>query len=426
LPGKTPQEQDVAFFGEMQRRGLLVATSKVATDEEAQRAWTQLADLNMRTLRWGIPLPRWTEDSFDGSEHKSINDWISVFPRMPKDNKWYELVDAYLADPTDERFLTMTRSVATLTTDNGAAAKGDTAIADTSFSNFFKGKSDAALLASHMFRLAATGKKGWADLGAPPFPQQMSYGIVHGLPHNPMRTIGNTFQEDHCFDKPNGGCEMAQTRALPPMAAVEIDTQAGFPNQVQPLTHPWWSLGFLFDPTLSYKNDRLPGPSGFINFGEVQYWTDKFNSVNFPHKQIHEPFIFTVNFVKRVTHLDRNKKPGDKTAAVLHGGIFPGSTYIKLGFSFTKLPENNRLLINLMRTVFFKMRREIDAGAAATARMANYGDHDLEGGLRLWKGYLDGFAKGTSPEAAEAANTAALAADLLTRLATVPRVTPSY
>jgi hypothetical protein len=182
------------------------------------------------------------------------------------------------------------------------------------------------------------------------------------------------------------------------MGAVEL-MPAEFPGQVQRFTHNWWIMAMLFDPVLSYREgDVRAGPRGMICWCEVQYWTDKFNSVNFPQKQVHQPFLFTVNFAKRVALLDQNRRAGDRPA-ILDPQMFPGGSdqFIQLGFNFTRLPENNRILLNLMGTVLYQMR-------AAGGTPPSTGS----GGAAQWKGKLERFAASTTAAAEDKAQASAL------------------
>lgn len=423
LPGATPAEQERSFWSELQARGILVATSTIATAADAERAWQQLAALDLRTLRLGIPLPRWTEDRFDGDEHRSINDWMPAFPRRPVDGRWYQMVDAYLADPTDARLVDLMAALGTLTTDDGAIGKGDTASGDTSFSRLWNGKSSSVLLASHFFRMALLGRPGWNQLGTPPFATAKPPArAVHGMAVNPMREIGNSFQEDHCFAAANGPCEMAQIRALPPMALVELQPDRGFPQQVQFMTHPWWTLGMLFDPALTSNQDKFANPRGFIDYAEMQYWSEKFGSLNFPHAQIHRPFLFGVNFVKRAGVVDAARKAGE-APGVLDAYTLPGGSnqYVSLGFGFQAsgplADEGRRLVLNLMRMTFLRMRAALDGGAPVTADGSTGAyAYSVAGLVKKWRAALAGVVGRAGADAALVTDTIALADDLVVRL----------
>ena len=59
-----------------------------------------------------------------------------------------------MADPSDDAFVKLYRSMEGLTTDKGASSKGDTLAGKSSFSTLWIGKLNAGLLASHIFRRA--------------------------------------------------------------------------------------------------------------------------------------------------------------------------------------------------------------------------------------------------------------------------------
>lgn len=437
LPGRTSVEQDLTFLKELQSRGILVATGPIRTADDAERSWQQLATLDLRRVPIAIPLSRWTEDRFNGEAHRTFDEWISVFPRRPRDGRWYAAVDEYLADPSDQRFVALYRSMETLTTDDGATAKGNTASGDSSFSNLWIGKSHAVLLASHIFRrVLGAGDRAWIGLSEPPWARQVSYGVIHGLTFNPMQSIGQPFQEDHCYG--STGCQAAQTAALPEGAKLELGIGAmatvsrnNFPAHAQMLTHPWWTMALLYDPTLTYNfegHDRrgesgggIRGPRGLMSFDEMQYWAEKFGTKNFPQAQIHKPFLFGVNYIKRCAHFDRTRKAGEPTG-VLDRNVFPGADniYIMLGFDFRayegspNIRENHRFVLNLMRTVLFQMRKRLEMGE----RVAEGG---LGGAVGKWVKSIErlvarsGSGGPSDEDRALARDTLALAADVLAR-----------
>lgn len=359
LPGNTPAEQDLAFFEELKRRKFLVATGRVMNVDDAERAWRQLAEVDIRTLPNGIPLPRWTEDHFDGEEHRSINDWISAVPRIPKDGAWYALVDRYLDDPSETRIVELSRKLEHMTTDDGTLQKKhmDSVV---NGDQVYVGKSASVLLASHFFRMALLGRKGWNELESPPFARKTSYGVVHGLTFNPMRTIGSSYQEDPCFGDPL--CLEGQRSSMPDIAKVELDPNQPFQPQMNKLTHPWWTLAMLFDPLLTAstdpneRTDKNVAQHGFLSHEDIKYWTDFFDAANFPQQQIHRPFFAAAQSIKRIEHIDLLKGPGHiLDDYFMVGG---GSMFISGGFRFDSIDthEHRHMVINLMRMFMFKMK----------------------------------------------------------------------
>lgn len=214
-----------------------------------------MANLNTRKLRMGIALPRWTEDRFNGESHKTINDWIPAVPRVPIDAQWHTRLDAYLADPTDASLTALEHDMEKLTSDHGYKD------VRYNISGVFLAKAQGVLLASHMFRMAVLGRPGWYEMGLPPMARATKKLPVHGLPQNPFRTIGSSFQENFCYN--NYECVPGQYLSLPDIAKAEfaentgsllgqMDIKGDFWHQANhALTHSWWTLATLFDPAMT-------------------------------------------------------------------------------------------------------------------------------------------------------------------------------
>lgn len=402
LPGSTPKEQDSAFSQELVRRGLLVATGKVTTIEDADKAWNELATLNLRRLRIGIALPRWTQDGFNGDGHKSINDWISSVPRMAKGNEWYQQVDAYLADPTIEKMTALLSKVETLTDDGGFSKKpwvgGELAPVFTS-------KFHVTQVASHYFRMALLGKPGWFEQAESP----PELTITRGETYNPFNAIGFAYQENHCYNQAT--CSPGQYEALPASAKLEFDPIIGaraggtdgplkFVDVMQDeLTHPWWTLAALFDP--SFGAGR-----GIV----MHYWLENPSPTkgqNFPQRSFHRPFLMAVTMVKRAAALEkRNAAPG--VSGHLHGNIMSGFENT-IASTMGDSPENIRLTSNLMRMTLLRQQRSLKAGAA----VANPQEFLAGTGMGDWATGLDSAAKEGKFDAGLLTQTATLARDVL-------------
>ncbi len=402
LPGNTPKEQDSAFSQELIRQGLLVATGKVTTLEDAEKAWYELATLNLRRLRIGIAMPRWTEDGFNGIEHRSINDWIPSVPRMAKGSAWYQEVDAYLADPSIERMTAMLAKVETLTHDGGFSKKpwvgGELAPVLTS-------KFHVTQVASHYFRMALLGKPGWFEQAETP----PELTITRGETYNPFNAIGFAYQENHCYNQ--SPCSPGQYEALPESAKVEFDpiigTRAGgtagplkFVDVMQDeLTHPWWTLATLFDPSFG-------GGRSIV----MHYWLEHGSptkGVNFPQRSFHRPFLMAVTMVKRAAALEKRKAaPG--VSGHLHGNIMSGFENT-IGSTMGDSAENVRLTSNLMRMTLLRQQRDLLAGAP----VANPQEFLAGTGMGDWATRLDSTAKEGKFDPSQLTQTAALAREVL-------------
>jgi mono/diheme cytochrome c family protein len=275
LPGNTVVEQELSFFGELEQRGLLVARGKVDGPAAAQKAFDELAAIDLRKLPIGIALPRWTEDAFNGGEHSSFNDYLPAMPRAPRSGAREALLaldDAYLADPTEQNLRKLDEAVK-----QPGIMVAEPALAIQAVQLKYR----SVLLASHLFRTALVGKPSWYDL--PPVP----------LPHwnrlyNPFRKLGARGQETKCC--------FADTD-IPEIERLEVKGMDA--NRfMSSFSHSWFTLGQLFDQTYlqsEHSNDGTTSPPF--------YW----NLFRFPHDQIHQPFLNMHRVVMTVVYGNKVK-----------------------------------------------------------------------------------------------------------------------
>jgi len=307
LPGANADQQDDAFLQSMKQRGVTVFTGKVVTLPDAQRALAELQGIDLRELPIGIPLPRWTEDPFNGPEHTTNNDYMPPVPTMPNDPvSFYQKEDAYLSDPTDERLLELLRLQEEETNDGGYAApinagppdniceKSDKKTHIVDYLRSFKRSS--VLVAQHLFRLSLLQKK--TDLT----PQLPVPGKAF-LP-NPMLGLGGTNAEPSIC----GGGFSHETSLPTIMAIIPNDMKAQlsandregnvFLDLSKELAHPWMVLGELYDQALVTESPVT---------GRLQYWA----GLIFPHKTFHLPFMYAHRAALRVTYWERYQQKTD-------------------------------------------------------------------------------------------------------------------
>lgn len=378
LAGQTPLEQDQSFAAELRRLNLRMAVGKIMNIKEANEAWDEMANLNTRKLRTGISLPRWTEDRFNGDAHKTINDWIPAVPRVPNDAQWHTRVDAYLADPTDASLAALEHDMEKLTSDHGYKD------VRYNISGVFLAKSQAVLLASHMFRMAVLGRPGWDEMGLPPMARATKKFPVHGLPQNPFRTIGASFQENFCYN--DHACVPGQYLSLPSIAKVEfaentgallgeMDIKGDFWEQAnQALTHSWWTLAQLFDPAMTAGGGADAGDSsGVVGHATAFYWAGFNFTRNFPQIHMHGTFVFASQFIKRVTLMEKASNQG-APPPVLIASFNPASadnTDFFLTMGDEKAPaERARMVMNYTRATLMRMQAALQAGGMVTGDLA--------------------------------------------------------
>lgn len=118
LPGETAEDRDLSFLESMQGElALSWAKDTIDSSEKAKAAAEQLAAIDLRQMRVGLPFDRWSEDTF----HTGVGDyaeWIPGMgqkPRAGQEAAWYAVVDAYLTDPSDANLWAYYDAIDTLT-----------------------------------------------------------------------------------------------------------------------------------------------------------------------------------------------------------------------------------------------------------------------------------------------------------------------
>lgn len=285
-----PDEQDLAYANELASRNLRLVTGRVETVEDARALFDETASTNLREIPMAIPLPRWTEDTFNGEEHSTINDYLMGVGRVPNaPEDWYRLEDRYIDDPSDENFHEMlyrstaesndmgfARSVEDLARAmNGRCNKISRRGGLMTFTDELKRRS--LLIVQHYFRMAVLGRPGWLEEPGVP---RLGYARTYGEAVNPFYTLGAQFAEFGCG---NAG---PMFDAWPDEPAEEIppaDRLSGSATTIlQQLNHPWQTLGLLYDPSLLMQED-------FLDSGQnLHYW-----AINgFDQKKVHLPIMY--------------------------------------------------------------------------------------------------------------------------------------
>ena len=215
LAGDTPEAREMAFATELEKRQLLVFSKPITSLSEAKAAADELEAVSLRTLPVGVKFPRWSEDAFNGEEHRSFNDWMPGAGRVPKEAlKWYALHDAYLADPTIHNLSLIHHTLRESTELSRADSHGREVDANFSVAYNAQGwmedvlflKHQSVLLGAHFFRMALLGKPGWLERPALPFPELAAdYG--------PFFHQGLINAEAYCYS--NEDCDKEVTARLP-------------------------------------------------------------------------------------------------------------------------------------------------------------------------------------------------------------------
>ena len=103
LPGKTPEDRDLAFGLEIKEKFPTLFSGPIESLDQAKSAEAELLKVPANQLKIGFPLNRLSEDVAHGNEHSSIAQWLPEVPPQIAHSDldvWYALEDAYLAQPT--------------------------------------------------------------------------------------------------------------------------------------------------------------------------------------------------------------------------------------------------------------------------------------------------------------------------------------
>jgi len=252
LPGNSAQERDQAFGQELKDMGLRLMGAPINSVADAKKAWDELAALDLRALKVGIPVNHYTEDKFNNDgvnvpcpdkhacdDHGTIADWITDTAVSPGTLSGAQLAaeDAYLANPT---------------IDTVKAAMLSRPHDETSW---FKHKYGSVMAANYMFRLQAQGDTNLTKFtGANPtaYPVDTKTGMLF----NTIWMVGAN-QRDFIHNVgatlPTGGGKFSvPAETLPGLTRNDAN------EQLQRIIVPWFWLGFSFDPsTMNVEPDYV-------------------------------------------------------------------------------------------------------------------------------------------------------------------------
>lgn len=332
LPGATVQEREVAFAAELEKRNLLIYTKPIASFEDAKAAADELEQVSLRTLPVGVTFPRWSEDAFDGPEHKSFNDWMPGGGRVPIDPaRWYALHDQYLADPSIANLSKIEGALEAATTLSKADSHGREISANFSADYNAQGwmedvlflKHQSVLLGSHFFRLALLEQPGWFERPALPFPE---------LPHaiGPFFHQGLINAEAYCYSDET--CNQQITAALPAFMKEEFGPDETVSHMQQRVLSDAWSyLGQLEDASLlTAENFRGPTQDG-------HYW----NLFTFEHVMLQQPFFSAHRLITQQAYATKYRGT-DKYPAALDSAAHAGGPENPL----TPLPDTTTPMLH--------------------------------------------------------------------------------
>ena len=293
LPGNSAAARDKAFGLELKKVVPTLMGAPINSAVAAHKAWDELAGLNLRTLRVGIPLNRYTEDIYnnpDGvavtcpdkhlcDDHGTIADWITDVPVLTAASAaaLYPLHDAYLANPTLETLKPILLK------------------SPRAEESWFKNKFLSVQMANFLFRQQLAGDTmlsklvygdGTSKLPLTPFP------VVPGAFLNSIWMVGAN-QRDFIHNVgaalPVGGGKFSV-----PQDTIPGLTRNDASEHLQRIVVPWFWLGFTLDPsTMNVQNDYVAEADEYFT---QQTFTDNGSS------PIHGAFIVSKRSVEMMKY----------------------------------------------------------------------------------------------------------------------------
>jgi hypothetical protein len=240
LAGATAAERDAAFGQQLQEMGFLFATEPVLTLDDAKRHREEWLNVNPRTLKIGIPLNRWSEDPFHGTEHATMADWLPDLPRIPKEGRaddWYALHDNYLQHPTDENFWAMYDKVSRYTQP----------IFSGRSERFFHRKYRSVLMAQHIFRNEVMNRNRFEER-----PSLAWFPARNDDIDNPIWDIGLL-----AHNLRRGPSDEDDFR-MPPEVLLRSKPSGTIKEQMDAIRVPWFYAGWLLDLGLQHSRGGEP------------------------------------------------------------------------------------------------------------------------------------------------------------------------
>jgi mono/diheme cytochrome c family protein len=260
LPGKSAAERDQAFGAELKTVVPTLMGAPINSAAAAHQAWTELSAVNLRTLKSGIPLNRYTEDIYNNDgvavtcpdkhlcdDHGTIADWIPDAPVLTATTAatLYPLQDAYLADPTLDKLKAVLM----------AAPRGE--------ESWIKNKFLAVQMANFLFRQQASGDPMLTKLTAADSTGQPTtpFPVVTGANLNSIWMVGanqRDFIHNVGASLPVGPAAGNQGKFSVPKDTIAGLTRNDANEQLQRIIVPWFWLGFTLDPaTMNVEADYV-------------------------------------------------------------------------------------------------------------------------------------------------------------------------
>jgi hypothetical protein len=240
---------------------LTIAERRINSVSLARQAREELMNLDIRALPIGMPVNRWSEDPFHGDTHAQFSDWVPDLPAKPVNGRkaqWLAAQDAYVADPSDEKFWALYWFT------EAYCPQFDDSIG----SQFMKTKYQSMMVAQHLLRRQAEGTQLWEMPGPVMFLDQQG--------HTPNGRIPNQFWELGdiamlALIPGHGREESVEILGLPDFVNARLRDDWTAYEHCATIRAPWLWLGWTLDPGLQFSASS----DGAVKYFSRFLWNDE-------------------------------------------------------------------------------------------------------------------------------------------------------
>ncbi len=286
---KAQDERDEAFMLALtDDLGLLWATGKVDSLEKAKQAREELLAVDLLSQKIGIPFDHLSEDGWHGEPHRSIFEWYPAMPTAPlpgKEEAWYALEDAYLADPSDDKLWAYFDAIDSLTgCDYDLSNGGDPAFYQHAC-EWMRLKFKSLQVFQHMLRRGTTA---YPDvLSDQPAGTTAAGALDLVIARSPIWEAGDVVrvaplmrpEQTACFSQDNLPCTLLPPKIDETVHSIPTYEEARI-KQGEVFQQSWFVMSWLRDPALVHQSHNF---ATFIG--------DYLESVLLPHYDIHHAFV---------------------------------------------------------------------------------------------------------------------------------------
>jgi hypothetical protein len=228
-PGGAVLADDEAVAAALRERNLKLVTAQVKTLDDARALWSELNQLDIRTLPMAVPLPPW-------SAPRSLNDWMTSAPPL-ETAELFSLHDQWLAR-ADEATTAALEAFLVAQGAPAAAFPSPAGLNSNWLQTLSARKHAAALRATFMLRERLFGRTALS-------------GPSHAL------AVAQINRVDPCADD---ACSLTGLNALPGELALDHGPEETVESAAATLSERWHVLAMVLDPGLLRAPTVPPAP----------------------------------------------------------------------------------------------------------------------------------------------------------------------